>query len=296
MSPIAVSIHPVSLLNVSDHITRNLENDIGILLGGSLESIVTVNTSFEVVTQGSLINVEYLTNRTDQFKTILPQRSVVGMYFLSRGSEVKDDMLPVINQVYQFKNSFATQGPIIISVFNRDVIHNTPKNAVFQSYIYDGSNIQPVKLIITPSESEAIAATTIENNKIYFDSTQKTDGFDDEVTAQSHAQDLNLSVSKLKDKIGKIIRYLERSKELEDIDERIQTNNLITHLSIKLKTLKENRDTIADVDNLNYGLSATELSLLSKQLILIDNVKTTIYKKLLQSSLSGPANYMIEDD
>lgn len=281
-----VLIHPVALLNVSDHATRELKSTIGILLGSITDTIATVNTSFEILTKDGLVDYEYLIARYEQFVTIFPQYKVVGMYQIShqppRGLSVIQEVTSTISS---FQGGFSTINDrlhlhdMVVTIFNRQMLlKEGGTTRIYQSYSYPDN--APIKTIISPSESEVIATSTVVHNKIYSDSTSKSETFANDLSVEQHTQNLALSATQLKEKIYKIVNYLEQAKTT-NLDDRISINNLITHLANKLALLRESGR--EDDEQVRLRLGSTELSLLTKELALIDGVRTSLYKKMLQS-------------
>ncbi|RUS21155.1 COP9 signalosome complex subunit 6-like protein [Endogone sp. FLAS-F59071] len=91
ISGLSVSLHPLVLLNISDHFTRvrlQTQNPnpqvIGALLGIQTGRDVEIFNSFELLfhldTGAVVIDMEYFKDKQDQFKLVFPQYDFLGWY------------------------------------------------------------------------------------------------------------------------------------------------------------------------------------------------------------------------
>ncbi|ORX38898.1 hypothetical protein BD324DRAFT_617828 [Kockovaella imperatae] len=112
-SGLNISLHPLPILNISDHYTRarltspdHPEKLIGALLGTQSNRDVSISNSFELVYQmehgaaggdvdmseganrspnkGSNLNIDFLTRRGDDFKEVFPTLDIVGWYTIGQ--------------------------------------------------------------------------------------------------------------------------------------------------------------------------------------------------------------------
>jgi COP9 signalosome complex subunit 6 len=98
-----IVLHPLVILNVTDHFTRQRVNSsasqrvIGILVGVQTGRKVEIHTSFEVVydfVEGAVvIDPKYLIQKRDQFLQVFPMYEILGWY--TSGSSLSDrDQIP----------------------------------------------------------------------------------------------------------------------------------------------------------------------------------------------------------
>ncbi|KAL3161406.1 hypothetical protein ABBQ32_010296 [Trebouxia sp. C0010 RCD-2024] len=123
-------LHPLVLLNVSDHHTRaqaNLQDAsqppprvLGCLLGQQTGRVVDVSNSFEFVYEatptGLVINEGLLAKKTEQYKQVFPKLDIVGWY--ATGEEIQDDDMAIHRKVMELNESpvfllFHTQQSIV---------------------------------------------------------------------------------------------------------------------------------------------------------------------------------------
>ncbi|CAG8541619.1 12779_t:CDS:2 [Rhizophagus irregularis] len=94
-SGLMVALHPLTLLNISDHFTRVRMQEqiqspqvIGALVGTQTGREVEITNSFElafdVVDGKVIVNVDYFTTKQDQFRQVFPQFDFLGWYTLGR--------------------------------------------------------------------------------------------------------------------------------------------------------------------------------------------------------------------
>jgi len=125
-SGLNVLLHPLVILNISDHYTRvkvsgTAGRVIGALVGSQTGRIVEIHNSFELVlipdaTTGlDLINPEYFKTKQDQFKKVFPLYDILGWY--STGSEAKPADLEIHKQIMTYNESplFLLLDPLAIS-------------------------------------------------------------------------------------------------------------------------------------------------------------------------------------
>jgi len=115
-SALIISLHPLVILNISDHYTREkVENAaktknpriIGAMMGIQSGRNLEINNSFELIyteVEGSIvIDTTYLTSKQTQFKQVYPTSDLLGWY--STGSECKTSDLQIHSQFLQFNES-----------------------------------------------------------------------------------------------------------------------------------------------------------------------------------------------
>ncbi|ETW87572.1 hypothetical protein HETIRDRAFT_413887 [Heterobasidion irregulare TC 32-1] len=88
LSGLALSLHPLPILNISEHLTRlrlqtksSLPFVLGALLGTQNGRDVDIVNSFElVVKEGEKVDHEFLVSRRDQYKQVFPSLEFIGWY------------------------------------------------------------------------------------------------------------------------------------------------------------------------------------------------------------------------
>eukprot|EP00879_Flechtneria_rotunda_P001616 GHRR01001776.1.p1 GENE.GHRR01001776.1~~GHRR01001776.1.p1 ORF type:complete len:320 (+),score=108.09 GHRR01001776.1:194-1153(+) len=115
-SGLEFKLHPLVLINVSDHFTRLKANGpagaqppmvMGCLLGSQDGRTVDVSNSFEMkyttADDGWQIDHPFLLKKQEQYKTVFPKQDIVGWY--CTGRQVEERHLAVHRQVLQFNES-----------------------------------------------------------------------------------------------------------------------------------------------------------------------------------------------
>ncbi|KAK9904115.1 hypothetical protein WJX75_004893 [Coccomyxa subellipsoidea] len=109
-------IHPLVLINISDHATRVRANRIGVknkfrvlgcLLGQQSGRVVDISNSLEinyrVGEQGIVIDEAYLTRKQEQYKQTFPKLDTVGWY--STGSDMEEGDMQIHKMIMHFNES-----------------------------------------------------------------------------------------------------------------------------------------------------------------------------------------------
>jgi len=108
-STLNISLHPVVIINISDHYTRqkvrfpNQARVFGALLGIQTGRKVEIFNSFELATTAAGIDNGYFAQKQEQIKMVFPSYDVLGWY--STGSEVLPNDLELNKQVLPFNES-----------------------------------------------------------------------------------------------------------------------------------------------------------------------------------------------
>ena len=147
MSGLEFKLHPLVIVNVSDHYTRcslNVKEGgrvVGCLLGEQKGRVIHIVNSFEVnLTSGAdsneqSIDVEHLKVKKEQYKTVFPALEVVGWY--STGNKIQENDMQIHRVVSELNESpvFLLLDPAIVpgSSGNRDlpiVLHETELHVI----------------------------------------------------------------------------------------------------------------------------------------------------------------------
>jgi len=112
---LSISLHPLVIINISDHATRaRMQTDgksqprvIGALFGVQSGRNVEIFNSFEIVyteVEGSIVlDTEYVKTKQEQFSLVFKNYDILGWY--STGSECKPKDLEIHNQFLPFNES-----------------------------------------------------------------------------------------------------------------------------------------------------------------------------------------------
>lgn len=281
-----VQLHSIVLFNLSDHITRQEKSKFGVLLGTSDKTTITVTTSFELLFDHDLdINREFLKKRLEQFKAVLPQYTMIGFYQLINERVPNSATLSVLNQIRDYQRTTSEQvTPIVFTLINMNNFHNMEYSEPFKSFLYGRESV-PLRTSVLANETESIATSTIVNHPNYFSSEISRDANDinNDFKLDKYNEELSVSVNQLHNKVESIIKYLQHrpSGKQRSLEQEIKIHNLITNLSSKIVSFQRNHTT---VDH-NEQLQATQLSLLTAQLLALDNLKTQIAKNIIRFSI-----------
>lgn len=288
-----VQLHSITLFNLSDHITRQEKSKFGALLGTTDKTTITVTTSFELLFDNDLdINTEFLKERLDQFNAVLPQYSMVGFYQLIDKQEPNSATLAVLNQLQTYQRRTSTQERhLIFTLVNMGSFHNVEDAEPFKSFLHKNEPL-PLHTLILANETENIATSTIVNHPNYFSSEISRDANDinNDFKLDKQNEELSVSVNQLHAKVESIIKYLQHrpnGNESKNLEQEIKMHNLIGHLSSKIASFQRNH---VSGDH-SIQLQATQLSLLTAQLLALDNLKSQIAKNIIRFSIhTNPQN------
>ncbi|EGW33554.1 uncharacterized protein SPAPADRAFT_60893 [Spathaspora passalidarum NRRL Y-27907] len=296
-STILIQLHPVVLFNISDIISRENNSPVGVLLGHAEGENLVVKSSFEIVQDYDAVDLEYLYKRFNQFKVVFPQCKVIGIYQILAEDEGSNDLvadaftISVVQQIQQFVSAYEipTDGPLFYTIFDKSNLkhyqHGTSK--LFKSYTFETS--QPLRTIISTTDTESIAASTIQKNKNYFaNSKEKESRIPQNIPVAKHTAELTTSLNQLQERVVKILTYLEQERGLPETrearQEKINIENMIVHLSNKLTSFKQTSQSGSDAITLTK-LQASNLALLTKQLTLLEQQKVATTKSILSNDL-----------
>jgi len=109
---LTISLHPLVIINVSDHYTRQIvrtsgqtKRVFGALLGIQSGRNVEIYNSFELVynDQSKSLDLQFLTEKEKQMKTVFPNYDLLGWY--STGKQIEDSDLDLNKQILEFNES-----------------------------------------------------------------------------------------------------------------------------------------------------------------------------------------------
>ncbi|KAA1127500.1 hypothetical protein PGTUg99_037348 [Puccinia graminis f. sp. tritici] len=155
VSDLDISLHPLPILNISDHFTRTRlqaeRQDIdifGALIGTQIGKKIEIVNCFEILTDSDgKVNDGFLKTRREQFQQVFPTLDLLGWY--TNGPEPREKDLAILNQVSECVD---LSSPILL--------------------LYD--------LLPTPSSSSGSTTTAKELPVQIYEFTQATTGADGE--------------------------------------------------------------------------------------------------------------------
>lgn len=256
-----VKLHAVVLYNIGDHITRDIPLLVGVMLGTVCDGTVEVHQLFEVPEAHGKLDEAFLHKRAAQFKTVLPNYSIVGIYFI--GDSVNTDIVDQFSLYDQ---------PLVVTTFT----------AVNKFTLYYQGN--PIKTMVVASESERIATETIARFQDY---SQLALGSVPEVLLTAHLANLAQLVALIYDQMVKILAWM--SADEKDVAKRVRINNKIVYLSHKLAALKR-----APAPDPTTSVCAAELALLTEELAVLLKLKALVAQNVLKASVAGGTDRLSE--
>ncbi|CAH7689782.1 hypothetical protein BY996DRAFT_7888714 [Phakopsora pachyrhizi] len=153
ISDLRIIIHPLPILNISDHLTRDklkLQSvekklpGVGILIGVQVGRKLEIVNSFEVLinceknsssrqadeNEDILIDQEFLITRQEQFKQVFPNLDCLGYYLIDDDLKPTDRCLKIQHQLIQnFENLFSNSNLLLL--YNPQLLSNSnSKNSV----------------------------------------------------------------------------------------------------------------------------------------------------------------------
>jgi COP9 signalosome complex subunit 6 len=211
-----VALHPLVLVNITDHFTRcSLRQPgnhggraVGVLLGQQSGRKVEIFTSYELLYDNTgatvKINGEFLKERREMFLQVFPDYDVVGWY--TTGTKITaEDIQAIHKEVFLELNESA----VVLCLDAKP----EPKSRKLPVYIletrYDGQPQQHLQLakvpyVVESEESERIGIETA--MKVEFEN-QNADGA--MISLEPQANRLCSAVEMLSERIGVVVGYLE---------------------------------------------------------------------------------------
>ncbi|CAK9440393.1 uncharacterized protein LODBEIA_P44930 [Lodderomyces beijingensis] len=277
----SVQLRSQLLLNIADILARNIDLQFGVVLGYREDgSKLVVLTSFEIITKSNSVDYDYLYKRHGQLKLVYPQCLVLGIYqILSSSNEPNSSTVAMSQEMQHFCNTYQiplVETPIYLT-YNSSSQLQSRKKLPFQAYFADSST--PVTTVIDLSETESIAALTIENHKAYFIANGKKNR--EEVNIKKHVEKISKTLSILDDKLHtSSIATTSDSKAAPASREEDLADQNANVLSNKLSSLREIHKDTATEEATILKLQTTQLALLTEQKMVLENVQNQFLKQL----------------
>lgn len=205
-SPDVISLHPLSLLGISDYYTRFnsrvKKNDTELLIGGLLGKHNSVLYSFEILIDGNGIVQEFLDRKLRQFKIIYPNTAFMGFYQISPDLQIDKLTINLISSLPYNLQDF------IYLVISPTKLHKLPLK------LFSLSNLNKQLVYeIESAPSEKASLNSIRESQLKPDTKKPSEIF------TSKNQSLKQSLINLSGKITKIVEFLQKDDDFEGKDE-----------------------------------------------------------------------------
>lgn len=145
---ISVSIKPVALFAISDHVSRKSPFAFGVLIGSQSSDNILIIDAFELKTNKEEIDFEYLEKRSWMALAVGQSGLIVGLY------AVNEDKPPE-----SFWDQFALKG------VHTPSIYFLAKGGEIECYCY--LSREKLDLVVNPGETEEIATETVHTHEQY---------------------------------------------------------------------------------------------------------------------------------
>ncbi|SGY69083.1 BQ5605_C004g02954 [Microbotryum silenes-dioicae] len=250
-----VTLHPLPLLNVSEHLTRVSwqQNDpnvrvVGGLLGTQVGRDLEIINSFEIVCLPSedkpghlLVDHEYFVTRRDQFKQVFPTLDVLGWY--SVGTEPTEQDIALHRQFLEYN-----ENPLFLQFDRSNVATANSKQlpaTIYESIVELGQGDQLAKTVLvpTPYEIETGEAERVAVDHVAKPSDSEAAGANSSLVASLTTQ--RNAVKMLHDRIRTIVSYLEAVQQgtaPRDDETLRQISALLTRLQPKTTAKADTRE------------------------------------------------------
>ncbi|KAJ3323519.1 hypothetical protein HDV06_001796 [Boothiomyces sp. JEL0866] len=156
-STFEIKLHPLAILNISDHYTRislqsKVERVIGAILGVQNGREIEIMNSFEIPLSDKIVDKAYLIQKQEQYKQVFPKLEFLGWY--SSGGELDETDNAIHNQFLDVNES-----PLYLKLDPKSNTKQLPIK-IYESFIEPNSgSIQLLEssFIIETGEAERIA-------------------------------------------------------------------------------------------------------------------------------------------
>lgn len=268
-SALEVLLHPLVIINISDHFTRQKIRTkdpkarvVGVLLGTLQGRVAQLHTSFELtlttVNNEPIIDTQYLATKKDQYSKVFPDYEVLGWY--STGSEVQ-----IIDELIHKQIAVFSENPLYL-LCNTNVSPAVKDLPIFLyepivSVADDKTQLAWAKLDykIETEESERIAVDHVAH-------TSTIGSGDNQILSSSlvpHLSGVSNAVHMLNVRIDLITKYLDAVAQ-GAIPKDHQMLRQISCLCNKLPTIDSQTFHQDFTDEFNESLLISYLAMLTK--------------------------------
>jgi len=213
-----VHVHPLVLINVSDHVVRfavagRTERVLGALLGAQVGRRVDVHNSFELIQEGGLqaMDLEFFRQRLAQYLEVFPTYEFLGWY--STGSSPQESDKALHKKIQEVS---ANENPFVLLLdterMNREKINQSEELPV---KVYDSTaHLEAGSLKIewneVPYAIDTLEAERIAVNHVAKTATAAAAGHTSDFT--QHTSGLANSVVMLNNRVKELLDYMREVK------------------------------------------------------------------------------------
>ncbi|AOW04702.1 hypothetical protein B0I72DRAFT_134858 [Yarrowia lipolytica] len=153
---VAVALHPLPLLNISNFYTRAVATSTefaGALLGTQDGRQVSIDTSFEFKIEDGVIDKELVTRRLAQFQQVMPELHFVGWFYVSKDhTSPTDEVTHLQKQLMEFD-----EAPLVLLIQPGSDSQQLPLH-VYEPIIDSGeTKYREATVVIETGEAERVA-------------------------------------------------------------------------------------------------------------------------------------------
>ncbi|ODQ81335.1 hypothetical protein BABINDRAFT_7141 [Babjeviella inositovora NRRL Y-12698] len=297
MSFLKISLHPLVMLNMTDHLVRRhaagqfltTHPEAGVLLGTFSAETLTAITSFELMNSETL-DLVFLYERFAQFQVIHPTLRIVGFYQFVPGDTT---LAPNLVTADLFAQLLRVTPDLACLLFSTSIIRDIqeqsyrPEASPMTGFKSVNAVFQPVEVTIESSAVEKVSVDTILNMEKH----QAQDGVNTNIKSlKLQNQSQGYAVKLLQEKVAVILSYIERVGRhpglLTANPAHFQTLREINALTLKLRLILLNSDTalLAELDKREVDANmAALLSLVLTQVGQVDHLNSLTTKLFMKS-------------
>lgn len=219
---LSVHLHPLVLINVSDHIVRfrhtgrAQQRVLGVLLGAFEARRVDVHTSFELIVQeesmdDSAVDEEFFKSRSAQYLEVFPKYEFIGWYTTGcMPTETDNIYLKKFQELSDNENPFVLLVDTVRLAAERVGQSEELPVKVFDSTTHiDGGNTTVLWKEV-PYAIDTLQAERIAINHVAKNATAATAGYSSDFT--QHTSGLANSVVMLNNRVKELLTYMEDVK------------------------------------------------------------------------------------
>lgn len=211
-----VHLHPLVLVNISDHIVRfqfsgRTERILGAVIGAQEGRRVDIHNSFELVAEADGLELEFFQQRLAQYMEVFPKYEFLGWY--SSGQEPHGSDKALRKKIQEVTSN---ENPLLLLMNPTVLAAEMSGSEELPVKVYDavthiaGNEVaiqwNEMKYVIDTLEAERIAV-----NHVAKSATQATSGHSSDFT--QHASSLTNSVQMLNHRVRDLLEYAKAVKE-----------------------------------------------------------------------------------
>jgi len=256
-SALDISLHPLVIINISDHFTREkVTKDnvrvFGILIGSQKGRKVEIFNSFAfLLGKDNVVDNEYLTTKIEQFKKVFEDYELLGWYSTSANIQSYD--MDVHQQIMKFNES-----PLYLILDPASILSRELPISLLEAGIKIENDTPVLRFAKVTYKIE-----TTDAERIAVDHVAKTNNSDEGSKLTSHLFNMHNAIKMLNIRVKLIIAFLETQKSGQiPIDySLLRRINSLTNL---LPTIDGDNFTQEFLNEYNDTLLSTYLSSITK--------------------------------